>query len=190
MLENPPTENRVNRSDSLKCNFTRGDNMKKMKLILSAAAMIAILPVSAMAADASGSCGVGSMLFKGQKGVAPQVLAMTTNGTFYQSFAVTSGTSGCTQDGVVASNWKTAAYIDGNKSKLAMDMSKGNGETLDSLAQLIGVKEADRAAFNRVTKDNFAKIFAGEQASVEQITLGLKQVLAADSTLAQYSDAV
>ena len=164
--------------------------MTKMKLVLSAVALMAVLPVTAMAADASGSCGVGSLLFKGQKGVAPQVLAMTTNGTSYQTFAVTSGTSGCTPDGVVASNWKTAMYIDGNKSKLAMDMSKGSGESLDSLAQLLGVNDADRAAFNRVTKENFAKIFVGEQASAEQIALGLKQVLAADSTLAQYSKAV
>lgn len=164
--------------------------MKKMKLVLSVAAMITVLPMSAMAADASGSCGVGSMAFSGKKGVAPQVLAMTTNGTFFQTVGVTFGTSGCTQDGVVVSNWKMAAYIDGNKSKLAMDMSKGNGETLDSLAQLIGVKDGDRAAFNRVTKENFAKIFVGEQASAEQIALGLKQVLAADSTLAQYTAAI
>ena len=164
--------------------------MKKMKHIITAAALSALIPVSAFAADASGSCGVGSMLWNGKKGVAPQVLAMTTNGTFYQSFAVTSGTSGCTQDGVVASGWKMAVYIDGNKSKLAMDMSKGSGETLDSLASLIGVSEADRVAFNRVTKENFAKIFVGEQASAEQIALGLKQVLASDSTLSKYAEAV
>ena len=87
----------------------------------------------------------------------------------------------------MSSTWKTAMYIDGNKSKLAQDMSKGSGESLDSLAQLIGVKDADKAAFNRVTKENFARIFVGEQASAEQIALGLKQVLAADSTLAQYT---
>jgi Protein of unknown function (DUF3015) len=164
--------------------------MTKIKLVLITAAMIAVLPVSAMAADATGSCGVGSLLFKGQKGVAPQVLAMTTNGYSSQTIAVTLGTSGCSQDGVVASNWKTAVYIDGNKSKLAMDMSKGSGEALESLAQLIGVKDADKAAFYQATKENFAKIFVGEQASAEQITLGLKQVLAANSTLAQYTAAI
>lgn len=81
-------------------------------------------------------------------------------------------------------------YIDGNKSKLAMDMSKGSGESLESLAQLIGVKDADKVAFYRVTKENFAKIFVGEQSSSEQIALGLKQVLAADSTLAQYTASI
>lgn len=164
--------------------------MKKLKLVLSTAAMMAVLPMGAMAVDASGSCGVGSKVFAGQKGVVPQVLAMTTNGTFFQTVAVTAGTSGCTQDGVVASNWKTAMYIEGNKDKLAMDMSKGSGESLDSLAYLLGVKDADKATFSRVTKENFARIFVGEQASVEQIALGLKQVLSADSALAQYAEAV
>lgn len=164
--------------------------MTKMKLVLTTAAMIAVMPMAAMAADASGSCGVGSKVFAGQKGIAPQVLAMTTNGTFFQTVAVTAGTSGCTQDGVVASNWKTAMYIDGNKDKLAMDMSKGSGESLDSLAHLLGVKDADKAAFSRVTKENFARIFMGEQTTAEQIALGLKQVLSADSTLAQYAEAV
>lgn len=167
--------------------------MTKMKLVLSTAALVAVLPLSAMAAGENnvGSCGWGSKVFAGQRGVAPQVLAATTNGTSgNQTFGVTTGTSGCTQDGAVSSNWKTAMYIDGNKEKLAMDMSKGSGESLDSLAQLLGVKDADKAAFSRITKENFAKIFVGEQASAEQIALGLKQVLSANSSLAQYAEAV
>ena len=167
--------------------------MTKMKLVLTTAAMIAVLPLSAMAAGENnvGSCGWGSKVFAGQKGVVPQVLAATTNGTSgNQTFAITSGTSGCSQDGAVSSNWKTAMYIDGNKSKLAMDMSKGSGESLESLAQLIGVKDADKVAFYRTTKDNFAQIFTSEQASADQIAAALKQILAADSTLAQYTAAI
>ena len=166
--------------------------MTKLKLVLSTATLIAVLPMAAMAAGENnvGSCGWGSKVFSGQKGIVPQVLASTTNGTYTQTLGITSGTSGCTQDGVVSSNWKTAMYIDGNKSKLAMDMSKGSGESMDSLAQLLGVQDADKAAFYRVSRENFAKIFVGEQASAEQIALGLKQVLSADSTLAQYAEAV
>ena len=81
-------------------------------------------------------------------------------------------------------------FIDGNKDKLAQDMSKGSGESLQSLAQLIGVKDADKAAFYRVTKENFAQIFVSDKATAEQVAAGLKQVLAADSTLAQYSAAI
>lgn len=166
--------------------------MTKIKLVLTTAAMIAVIPMAAMAAGENnvGSCGWGSKVFAGQKGIAPQVLASTTNGTYTQTFGITSGTSGCTQDGVVSSSWKTAMYIDGNKSKLAMDMSKGSGESLESLAKLLGVKDADKVAFYRTTKENFAQIFVSEQASADQIAAALKQVLAADSTLAQYTAAI
>jgi hypothetical protein len=163
--------------------------MKKMSLLLATL----LLPIAAMAAGENniGSCGWGSKVFQGQRGIAPQVLGATTNGTSgNQTFAISSGTSGCTQDGAVSSTWKTAMFIDGNKEKLAQDMSKGSGESLQSLAQLIGVKDADKAAFYRATKENFAQIFSSDKASAEEIAAGLKQVLAADSSLAQYSAAV
>lgn len=163
----------------------------KMKLVL--ATLIAMLPLGAMAAGENniGSCGWGSKVFDGQKGLAPQVLGATTNGTSgNQTFAITSGTSGCSQDGVVKSTWKTAMFIDGNKERLAQDMSKGGGETLDALAKLIGVKDADRLAFYRSAKENFSTIFVSENVTAEQVAAGLRQVLAADSNLAQYSAAI
>src|SRR5512138_3052396 len=160
-----------------------------MKKLLAVASVAALFPAVAMAqANNIGSCGWGSKLFDGQSGIAPQVLGATTNGTSgNQTFAITSGTSGCTQDGAVSSNWKTAMFIDGNKEKLAQDMSKGSGESLQSLALLMGVKDADKAAFYRTTKENFAQIFSSDNVSAEQIAAGLKQVLAADSSLAQYA---
>lgn len=167
--------------------------MIKMKLVLTTAVMIAVLPMAAMAAGENnvGSCGWGSKVWAGKSGLVPQVLAATTNGTSgNQTFGITLGTSGCTSDGAVSSTWKTAMYIDGNKSKLAMDMSKGSGESLESLAQLIGVKDADKVAFYRATKENFAQIFTSEQASADQIAAALKQVLAADTTLAQYTASI
>ena len=115
---------------------------------------------------------------------------MTTNGTFFQTIGVTLGTSGCTQDGVVKSNWKTAMFIDGNKTKLARDMSTGSGETLESLAKLIGIQDQHKAAFFQATKDNFARIFASDNVTTDQVVASLKQVLATDSELAQYSQSI
>ena len=136
-----------------------------------------------------GSCGWGSKLFDGQSGVAPQVLAVTTNGTFgNQTFAITSGTSGCTQDGAVKSSWKTALFIDGNKEMLARDMSVGSGETLDSLAHLMGVEAQDRAAFNQVAKENLWKIFAAD--STADIMTNFRQVLSGNEQLARYTAAL
>lgn len=161
--------------------------MLNKKLMVVALAMA--FPAGAMA-GADGGCGVGSKFFDGQKGVAPQVLAITTNGIAQQTFAVSSGTSGCTQDGVVKSNWKTAMFIDGNKEKLARDMSTGSGETLESLAKLIGVQDQHKPAFFQATKENFAKIFSSDNSTPDQVMASLRQVLASDSELAQYSKSI
>ena len=47
-----------------------------MKKLLAAVAVVAVFPVSALAAGENniGSCGWGSKLFDGQQGIAPQVL--------------------------------------------------------------------------------------------------------------------
>lgn len=163
--------------------------MKKLITILS---LIAAFPTVALAASAGadGSCGVGSMVFKGQSGVAPQVLAMTTNGMTGQIFAVTSGTSGCSPSAGVSSNWKTAMFIGGNKEQLARDMSVGSGETLASLSHLLGVEAKDQAAFNRLAKDNVARIFTSESVATTQVVAALREVLASDVTLSRYQAAL
>ena len=158
-----------------------------MKRLLVLVALVCVLPTTA-AAQNIGKCGWGSKLFHGQKGIAPQVLAATTNGTSgNQTFAITTGTSGCTQDGVVRSSWKTAMFIDGNMNKLARDISVGRGEALESLASLMGVGEQDKALFFNVTKENFAKIFPREDVSSQEVLASLKDVLGAHSELAQYT---
>lgn len=167
--------------------------MLKKKLVIIALVMafpVGVMAAGAAAPDASGGCGVGSKLFENQRGVAPQVLAMTTNGIAQQTFAVSSGTSGCSQDGVVKSNWKTSMFIDGNKTKLARDMSMGSGEALESLAKLIGIQDQHKAAFFQATKDNFARIFASDNVTTDQVVASLKQVLASDSELAPYSKSI
>jgi hypothetical protein len=161
-----------------------------MKKICAVMTVLAVLPAAAMA-DNVGNCGWGSKLMAGQSGVVPQSAAVTTNGTFgNQTFGITSGTSGCTQDGTVQSNWRTSLFIDGNKEKLARDKSIGSGETLDSLAHLLGVESQDRVAFNRAAKDNMARIFPSEEVSTQQIATALREVLANDARLARYTAAL
>ena len=149
-----------------------------------ALALLAAAGSSMAAQNNVGSCGWGSKVFQGQSGIAPQVLAATTNGTSgNQTFGITFGTSGCTQDGVVSSSWKTAMYIDGNRVALARDAAAGQGESLDTLAAVMGVKEGDRALFASTIKANFATVFANDQ----QIAANLKSVLAASPELSAYA---
>jgi hypothetical protein len=160
--------------------------MKKLITMMSVAAMF---PMAALAAGENnvGGCGWGSKLFDGESGLAPQIFAATSNGLYgTNTFGMTSGTSGCTQDGTVRSNWKTAMFIDGNKEKLARDMSTGGGEALDSLAHLLGVEAQDRAAFNRLAKDNMARIFPSDTVSTRQVVVALREVLSSDARLGRY----
>jgi hypothetical protein len=159
-----------------------------VRKLLAIASVAALFPAAAMA-DNVGNCGWGSKVMDGQSGLGPQVLAVTTNGTFgNQTFGITSGTSGCTQDGTVKSNWKTALFIDGNKHALARDMAIGSGETLDSLALLIGVEAQDRDAFNRTAKANMARIFVKD--ATPEIMAALRQALAQDAQLSRYTAAL
>lgn len=129
-----------------------------MKKVSLAALVFCSLPFIANA-DNVGGCGWGSKLFDGQKGVLPQIFAVTTNGTSgNQTFGIWSGTSGCTQNGAVKTNWQTAAYIDSNMTRLALDISRGQGESLDSLAALTGISAADRDTFALALQSNFDSI--------------------------------
>jgi hypothetical protein len=130
-----------------------------------------------------GSCGLGSKVFAGQSGIAPQILAVTTNGTSgNQTFGITFGTLGCTSNGVVSSNWKTAMFIDGNKLALSRDAANGQGESIDALAAVMGVKAEDKALLASTLKSQFAVVFANDQ-----VAANLKAVLAADARLAGYA---
>lgn len=149
---------------------------------------ICIIAPALVSAQNVGKCGWGSKLFDGQKGIAPQVLAVTTNGTSgNQTFAISTGTSGCTQDGVVQSNWRTAAFIDSNMNKLARDMSRGEGEALDSLAFLLDVEATDKEQFNQTLKENFTTIFSSEVVTTDLVRNNIVAVLHASESLSQYA---
>jgi len=161
--------------------------MKKFVMWL----VVAALPTAALAVDNVGGCGWGSKVMDGQSGVGPQIFAVTTNGTSgNQTFGITSGTSGCTSDGVVKSNWQTALFIENNKEKLARDMSAGGGEALAALEHLLGVQTQDQAAFGRFARDNATRVFPSSDVSTGQIIVALRDALASDAALSHYRAAL
>ena len=161
------------------------------KLVMSAAIAAVSFSGATFAADNVGGCGWGSKVFDGKQGLAPQVLAVTSN-NFYgtNTFGMTSGTSGCTSDGIVTSNWQTAMFIDGNKKSLARDMSQGQGETLESFAALIGVEETDKQSFFRFTQQNFDKIYTSQDVSAPKIRANILALLKDSSELSQYANTI
>ena len=154
------------------------------KTVLAAALMA--LPAGAALAHDTG-CGAGTILWEGQSGVAAEVLAVTTNGTFgNQTFGITSGTLGCSQGGVVRVAERIPMYASDNMEQIAADMATGQGESLAALADLYGIAPSDRQAFYDTTQDNFGTIFAAENVTVGQMLASLESVMADNTQLARY----
>lgn len=139
------------------------------------------LPGLAMAKDSSG-CGLGTMIFDGESGVAPQVLAVTTNGTSgNQTFGISSGTLGCDQQGTIDS---LAEFTADNMDKLAADAAAGEGETLVTARDLMGIDAEHQERFNQKMQDNFDRIFSSTDTTAEDVVDSMEQVIAEDTQLA------
>ena len=80
----------------------------------------------ALAGDPDVGCGWGTQAFNGKVGVAPKVMAATTNG-FHgsQTFGISSGTAGCSQGGMVKAEAQLRMYAGANIDTLASDMAAG-----------------------------------------------------------------
>ena len=163
-----------------------------MKKTLATLTFVAMLPFSNVAmADQDIGCGLGSMVFAGQSGKVYKVLGATTNGTSgNQTFGITFGTLGCDGSGTITSSQKLAMFIDGNMDNLARDMAKGEGETLATLSEVWGIKQADKSEFNSVAQANFAEIFKSENVTSEEVFANLNTLIAQDKTLSAYQNLI
>ena len=105
--------------------------------------------------DTGPGCGLGKILWSksmNQKNILPQVFMVTTNLTGFQTFAISSGTSGCSNDGVLWADTNTEAFVTANYEDLIQEMAQGQGEHLASLASMLGVRENDYADFFAMTQ--------------------------------------
>ena len=69
-------------------------------------------------------CGLGTQLWAGNEGLVPKVLGATTNGTFgNQTFGITTGTLGCSQEGVITADARLRMFAGANLDNLARDMA-------------------------------------------------------------------
>jgi hypothetical protein len=84
-------------------------------------------------------CGLGSVVFGDKPGMI-QVVAATVNGTGYQTLAISSGTSNCGASGKAA---RANQFIEVNKVALENDLSRGAGEAIVSLSEVMGCKNSN-----------------------------------------------
>ncbi len=139
--------------------------------------MLAVLSVMCMAGnahaiDSTGGCGLGSMAWRGQSGIIPQSLAITTNHMFSNTIGVTLGTSGCDPNGRVTGGTgkMVLAFLEDNMEQFALDASMGRGETIDTLA---GILNVDGEALGVAVQKEFDNIFTSDDVEVVEVALRL-----------------
>lgn len=160
-----------------------------MKKIITSIALITpmLLASTAMAARDNVGCGLGSTLFDGKDGTASQVMAVTTNGTSgNQTFGISSGTSGCEEGGVVKASAAVNMFAGNNLDSLSRDMSVGQGESLESLAELMNIEANDKVSFFKTARANYSKIFSTHDITAGKMLDNLYAVMAENQILAHY----
>jgi hypothetical protein len=135
--------------------------MKKFIVVISALFVSLVVSTSFAASKKSFSrgygmagCGLGSVIV-GQRG--GQIFAGTTNGTLSnQLFGITFGTLNCTDGPTDEVAMNVDKFIVANRSALASDIAKGDGETLSALTQVIGCN-AQSNEMGRLLKSNYSQ---------------------------------
>ena len=148
--------------------------MKKIYFLSAVAGGLMALASNANAYDSTG-CGLGSMAWRGQSGIIPQVAAVTTNGIAMQTFAITTGTSGCDPNGRVTGGTGRMlfAFLENNMEQFAFDASVGQGETLVTIAGILNVDEAELSA---KIHNNFGTLFASNDVDAVDLTLSIMSI--------------
>jgi hypothetical protein len=125
------------------------------KVVLALVASASFTPVSTAHSattnpDTGPGCGLGRQLWedwKGKKQIAPQLFMASTNVTGSYTFAITSGTSGCSNDGTIWDSQKAGLFMEINYANLLDDMARGGGEHLASLSDLLGIAQEEQPVF-------------------------------------------
>jgi hypothetical protein len=138
-----------------------------MKKILSLLVVTALTSSLYAINNENTGCGLGSIVIKDQSTVVLQVIAVTSNVTGSQTFGITSGTSNCDKPTNFVSNDKLNQFVGENMDELAMDISSGKGETLNTVAKLMNVENTQE--FSSKLQANFSEIYTSENVTSAQV---------------------
>jgi len=164
--------------------------MKKLGMLAIVAAIAAQggLAMAAGTPDTGPGCGLGKVAWQNYphaKTKGAQILIATTNGSFgSQTFGITTGTLGCTDDGKWWAEQKAIMFAELNADALAQEMAQGQGEHLASLATLLGVPNQQHPAFFAMTQERYAVLTGTSDRSGVAMVKALNDAMSADPVLA------
>jgi len=157
--------------------------MRKLAVCLFALAFVCAQAAGVAAAanpDTGPGCGLGKMAFadfKKQKNIGPQVLMATTNMFVMYTFAISSGTSGCTNDGAIWAEQKVTMFAEINFEDLSQEMAQGRGEHLTSLATLMGVPAEQQPEFLAMAQERYLMLIQAGDGSPVAVVKALNEAI-------------
>jgi hypothetical protein len=159
-----------------------------MKRLASFSALWLVAAVFCLNAQAenygTAGCGLGALIFKDKPGKI-QIVSGILNAIYMNAtFAMTSGTSGCTDDEKSASTM----FIQMNKQALMKDIARGRGDSLASLSKILKCSDTDMLG-NSLQK-NYENIFPTESTSAMDINHSINSTIQSDAALSQHCSAV
>ena len=167
---------------------------RKLVLLQVAVALVffsATMALAGMNPDTGPGCGVGKIAwadYRHQKNILPQSLMATTNGTFFSNtFGISFGTSGCTNDGKFMAEQKATMFAEINFENLSQEMAQGQGEHLASLATLLGVPAEHHAEFFAMTQERYTSLIQSGETTPVAMLKALNGAIAGHPVLAQFS---
>jgi len=137
------------------------------KVLVSLAAVVALSSSLSATVNSQTGCGLGSMLIKDDSSAVMLALQATTNGTSgNQTFGITSGTLGCQKTKFVM-NERAEEFVASNMDVLAKEIAIGNGESLDTLVELLEV--SDKASFKVALQTNYNAIYTSQNVQMADV---------------------
>jgi len=132
--------------------------------------------------DNGPGCGLGKLAwgdYPNHQDVGPQVLMSITNLTFgSQSFGISSGTSGCTNGGVVVQKEKVNVFATANFDNISQEMAQGQGEHLTALATLMHIPIDQHSVLFAKAQEKYARLLQSDKTSPKAVVQTFYEIIA------------
>ena len=122
-------------------------------------------------------CGLGKMLFDREpKSILMQHIGSTSN-VPSQPFGISSGTSGCTNNGMIVKEEQATVFASLAFNDLSQEMAQGHGEHLVSLATVLGVPPDRQAEFFALVQDRYLSLMRTGESSPQDMVRALQSAM-------------
>ncbi len=107
--------------------------------------------------------------------------------SFSQTFGISSGTSGCTNDGTIFASEKVNVFAAVNFDNISQEMAQGQGEHLTSLATLMDIPADQHEIYFAMAQEHYTTLIQADEASPKTVIQAMYSAMSDHPVLAQAS---